>query len=502
MGWGDAFKNAYKTAKSVAKKAVDTLSVAASTVGNAIKKLQQKPPRNLEELSNLVSESYQQAKTTQQFKNVVRGISAGVNATGESVSNAIGNAFHHLATTFSSVLPIEACQPCREVQNDQLAEEIEEKIEDAGYWGRGKVASEIINSLDDKEIFQLPKETKHELLSAVSPYFNPPSIRNNKAHARVLRLLKYDELTWFDSQFVDDNAARREINMLSAHQLKCLPFERKKALINTIFDVNISEEDKKLAERLLFHSPADQQEELSELIYGHEVKELKRDLVQFGADIVGIADPTPYTDGTNAFVYAARGKYFDAGLTLIGVIPVLGDLAKAGKFPKLAKIVSRAVQLAKKSKTFAKQLIPALKALGDALKKLPLNVVPAKARPFLNKMIDDIDSLNTSAHVYKSSDTVIMVGEYRLSARVAEHANETIQSGPFAGQLARPFISSPSLIKEIRASVKPIPDPRGAPGAVRYNSPGTFRGTQGVYELVIHESTNTIYHFNFVKVKP
>ncbi len=56
----------------------------------------------------------------------------------------------------------------------------------------------------------------------------------------------------------------------------------------------------------------------------------------------------------------------------------------------------------------------------------------------------------------------------------------------------------PLTIKEIMATGKGIPDAT-AKGALNFRVPGTFRGSQGTWELVVDPNKNLIYHFNFVK---
>jgi hypothetical protein len=61
----------------------------------------------------------------------------------------------------------------------------------------------------------------------------------------------------------------------------------------------------------------------------------------------------------------------------------------------------------------------------------------------------------------------------------------------------RPYINSSLTIREITATGRGITDPGGIQGALRYDVPGTFAGTTGIYELVIQPETNTIFHFLF-----
>jgi RHS repeat-associated protein len=61
---------------------------------------------------------------------------------------------------------------------------------------------------------------------------------------------------------------------------------------------------------------------------------------------------------------------------------------------------------------------------------------------------------------------------------------------------SRPYINSPLLIQEIIDTGLGVADPGGIPGALRFDVPGTFNGSEGIYQLVIDEA-NTIYHFLF-----
>lgn len=72
-----------------------------------------------------------------------------------------------------------------------------------------------------------------------------------------------------------------------------------------------------------------------------------------------------------------------------------------------------------------------------------------------------------------------------------------VKRGPNAGQLSRPYMNSPLTIKEIMSTGKGIPDATFK-GGMNWRVPGTFRGSQGTWELGINPRTNIIYHFNFV----
>jgi RHS repeat-associated protein len=83
----------------------------------------------------------------------------------------------------------------------------------------------------------------------------------------------------------------------------------------------------------------------------------------------------------------------------------------------------------------------------------------------------------------------------------AKHMDELVQYGTNAGRYSRPYMRSPLTIHEIMATGNGVPD-LTAKDALNYKVSGTFRGSQGTWELVIDPNKNLIYHFNFVKKNP
>jgi len=88
---------------------------------------------------------------------------------------------------------------------------------------------------------------------------------------------------------------------------------------------------------------------------------------------------------------------------------------------------------------------------------------------------------------------LVKVGEWTLDPKVSRHLGDVAKSG----DLVRPYLNSPYTLQEIMAAGKPIADPRGFPGAVRYDVPGAFRGSQGTFELVIHPESKTVLPWLF-----
>jgi hypothetical protein len=71
------------------------------------------------------------------------------------------------------------------------------------------------------------------------------------------------------------------------------------------------------------------------------VSALKSDYAQAAVDLAGIVDPTPISDLLGAGLSLARGDPIGAGLSLISIVPYVGDaLAKTGKATRLAKSIS------------------------------------------------------------------------------------------------------------------------------------------------------------------
>ncbi len=95
---------------------------------------------------------------------------------------------------------------------------------------------------------------------------------------------------------------------------------------------------------------------------------------------------------------------------------------------------------------------------------------------------------------------VIEAEELELTQTVANHASDVVLRGEFAGQLSRPYLSqgTTQLVQEIIEAGEPIADPGGVPGALRWDVPGAFRGSEGTWQLVVDPIRKLILHLNFV----
>jgi hypothetical protein len=88
---------------------------------------------------------------------------------------------------------------------------------------------------------------------------------------------------------------------------------------------------------------------------------------------------------------------------------------------------------------------------------------------------------------------------FQLTNTVENHRYDIITRGEYRGQLSRPYLDSPLMINEIMEARPPIPDPGGVPDALRWDVPGSFRGSDGTWVLVVDPNTNTVLHFVFEK---
>lgn len=130
-----------------------------------------------------------------------------------------------------------------------------------------------------------------------------------------------------------------------------------------------------------------------------EQQSLVLDLTQVGLSVVGIFDPTGIADGADALISIKRGDYWGAGISVLGIIPYLGDLAKIGKLPKLLEIIAKTVDVAKQSPAFARVVTPLLSKLKSALDSLPINKLPNWAKEPIQSMKTKIDDFFAVAKI-------------------------------------------------------------------------------------------------------
>ena len=68
------------------------------------------------------------------------------------------------------------------------------------------------------------------------------------------------------------------------------------------------------------------------------------DYAQLTTDVAGIFDPTPISDGVGTLISVGRGDWLGAGLSLVGMVPYVGDLGKIAKIGKYAPRTARVLE--------------------------------------------------------------------------------------------------------------------------------------------------------------
>gem|GEM_PF-1609855 len=104
-------------------------------------------------------------------------------------------------------------------------------------------------------------------------------------------------------------------------------------------------------------------------------RELMLDVGQIALDVLGIFDPSPTSDGLNLGISLLRGNWLDAGISLVGMVPYIGDLAKAGKLGGWAVTIERVIDKAVTDSRFRAAVLPALDSIAAAISAAPAAVL-------------------------------------------------------------------------------------------------------------------------------
>lgn len=102
------------------------------------------------------------------------------------------------------------------------------------------------------------------------------------------------------------------------------------------------------------------------------------DLGQMALDLIGVVDPTPLSDGASALISLGRRDWSGVGISMLGIVPYVGDLAKLTKLGRHAETLGRVVQLARADPAKARMLAPAMDKLKAALDQIPVERLPRK----------------------------------------------------------------------------------------------------------------------------
>jgi hypothetical protein len=191
--------------------------------------------------------------------------------------------------------------------------------------------------------------------------------------------------------------------------------------------------------------------------------DLALDMTQMGLDIVGIFEPTPFADLTNAGISAVRGEWGNAALSVLGVIPYLGDLGKFGKIPKwlssieklttaVGKLAEVAIKGGKKGKEVAEAFIKQVKGLLD---KIPFDKVPGAIRDALGKLKQKVDDFFGQAK--KADDNIVKsekiddVGKTVDNTKTTKTDGTTSTKQPDVEPPKKPDLEKQKKLEEIKA---------------------------------------------------
>ena len=120
----------------------------------------------------------------------------------------------------------------------------------------------------------------------------------------------------------------------------------------------------------------------------------------------------------------------------------------------------------------------------------------------LKNTVDDVaeEAIEKTVKREVVGEVIKNVEKLKMTETVRAHMYDIIKKGKNKGELSRPYSNSNGttlLLNEIMKAKLPVKDNFLEYG-LRWDVEGIFRGSTGIWELVIDTSTNTIMHFNFV----
>ncbi len=102
----------------------------------------------------------------------------------------------------------------------------------------------------------------------------------------------------------------------------------------------------------------------------NEEEDLMWEVGQLILDLAGILDPTPISDGASGAVALCRGDWRSVLISVVSMVPYIGDLAKLKKLPIYAKTMRKALNLAQYNNKWARKLRPMMYKLQPVLNKI------------------------------------------------------------------------------------------------------------------------------------
>ncbi len=185
-----------------------------------------------------------------------------------------------------------------------------------------------------------------------------------------------------------------------------------------------------------------------------DLTELALDLTQMGLDVVGIFEPTPFADLTNTGISVVRGNWGDAALSVLGVVPYVGDLAKLGKIPKWIKAIDKISSAIDKFKDVARYGGKGAEAVKEFVKKaksvidnLPIDKLPDALRDAVKSVKQKID-------------------DFFASMKKADNPADEIKKSEKIGETTKPVDNTKTTTKTETTPKQPDVEPPKKPNDV------------------------------------
>lgn len=176
-----------------------------------------------------------------------------------------------------------------------------------------------------------------------------------------------------------------------------------------------------------------------------EEQALLLDLSQFVLDVVGFVDPTPTADGLNMAMSMARGDWSGAGISAIGMLPYLGDLAKAPRISRHLAALRRALDLAAVRPAFRAAMLPYARQLARGLDAVR-DLFPRRLQVAIDQAIGRIESVFGRRFVGLRTDEALF-----RAAMAAFTAGLKAMGGPRKVRIALYFGLNKAALQRIQA---------------------------------------------------
>ncbi|MFN7524663.1 MAG: DUF6972 family protein, partial [Aphanizomenon sp.] len=222
-------------------------------------------------------------------------------------------------------------------------------------------------------------------------------------------------------------------------------------------------------------------------------KELAFELAQTAADIAGIVDPTPISDGISAAMSLAKGDYFGAGLSIVSMIPYLGDTI--GKPIKAARNGKKILKLRKE----IAELIQIIEKLSPAGRKASAKTKDAVAQEMKQVLKPTLGNTKKKTTPKSLQDTIGLSLSYEIK-HLNKHLRNTLESKKLINKdgSAHVFNNIETLSKVESEILR-----RGQyTGTVRDTKRYGLRFKEAIGSRIAKDGTEIPLHYGELKVRP